>query len=150
MDKGVIAGYPVVDVQVEPYDGKSHPVDSSEAAFKIAGARAFRDAVTKAKHALLEPVMDVEIEAPARCLGDITGDLNTRRGRIGGMDQHGDNQVIRAHVPLSEMQTYSTDLRSMTSGEGGFTMTFLRLDVVPFAVAQKHIEKFRSEEHTSE
>jgi len=150
MEKGVIAGYPVVDVKVEPYDGKSHPVDSSEAAFKIAGARAFRDAVNKAKHALLEPVMDLEIEVPARFLGDISGDLNSRRGRIMGMDQHGDNQVIRAQAPLSEVQTYSTDLRSMTSGEGSFTMTFHRLDVVPFAVAQKHVEKFEKSRHPDE
>jgi elongation factor G len=150
MEKGVIAGYPVVDVRVEPYDGKSHPVDSSEAAFKIAGARAFRDAVTKAKHALLEPVMDLEIEVPSGHLGDVTGDLNTRRGRIVGMDQHGDNQVIRAQAPLSEVQTYSTDLRSMTSGEGSFSMAFNRLDVVPFAVAQKHVEKFEKSRHPDE
>ncbi len=150
MEKGVLAGYPVVDVRVEPYDGKSHPVDSSEAAFKIAGARAFRDAFMKAKHALLEPVMDLEIEVPSRHLGDITGDLNTRRGRIVGMDQHGDNQVIRAQVPLSEVQTYSTDLRSITSGEGSFTMTFSRLDVVPLAAAQKHIDKFEKARHPDE
>jgi elongation factor G len=150
LEKGVIAGYPVVDVKVEAYDGKSHPVDSSEAAFKIAGARAFRDAFTKAKHALLEPVMDMEIEAPGGHLGDITGDLNSRRGRIVGMDQHGDNQVIRAQAPLSEVQTYSTDLRSMTSGEGSFTMTFNRLDVVPYAVAQKHVDKFEKSRHPDE
>ncbi len=150
MEKGVIAGYPVVDVKVEPYDGKSHPVDSSEAAFKIAGARAFRDAFQKAKHALLEPVMDMEIEVPAGHLGDVTGDLNGRRGRILGMDQHGDNQVIKAQAPLSEIQTYSTDLRSMTSGEGSFTMTFNRLDVVPAAVAAKHIEKFEKSRHPDE
>jgi elongation factor G len=150
MDKGVLAGYPVVDVRAEPYDGKSHPVDSSEAAFKIAGARAFRDAFMKAKHALLEPVMDLEIEVPSRYMGDIAGDLNTRRGRIVGMDQHGDNQVIRAQVPLAEVQTYSTDLRSMTSGEGSFTMQFNRLDVVPAAIAQKHIEKFEKARHPDE
>jgi elongation factor G len=150
LEKGVLAGYPVVDVKVEPYDGKSHPVDSSEAAFKIAGARAFRDAFMKAKHALLEPVMDVEIEVPSRYLGDITGDLNSRRGRITGMDQNGDNQVIRAQVPLSEIQTYSTDLRSMTSGEGAFTMAFNRLDVVPAAIAMKHIEKFEKSRHPDE
>lgn len=150
MEKGVLAGYPVVDVKVEPFDGKSHPVDSSEAAFKIAGARAFRDAFMKARHALLEPMMELEIEAPSRHLGDITGDLNTRRGRIVGMDQLGDNQVIRAQVPLSEMQTYSTDLRSMTSGEGSFTMSFSRLDVVPPAVAQKHIDKHEKARHPDE
>jgi elongation factor G len=150
MDKGVLAGYPVVDVRVEPYDGKSHPVDSSEAAFKIAGARAFRDAFMKAKHALLEPVMDLDIEVPSRCFGDITGDLNSRRGRIMGMEQNGDNQVIKAQVPLSEVQTYSTDLRSMTAGEGTFTMQFNRLDVVPLAIAQKHMEKFEKSRHPDE
>jgi elongation factor G len=150
LDKGVLAGYPVVDVKVEPYDGKSHPVDSSEAAFKIAGARAFRDAFIKAKHALLEPIMDLEIEVPARFLGDISGDLNSRRGRIMGMDQHGDNQVIRAQAPLSEIQTYSTDLRSMTSGEGSFTMQFVRLDVVPLPIAQKHMDKFEKARHPEE
>ena len=150
MEKGVLAGFPVVDVKVEPYDGKSHPVDSSEAAFKIAGARAFRDAFMKAKHCLLEPVMDLEIEVPANHLGDITGDLNSRRGRILGMDQHGDNLVIRAQVPLSEIQTYSTDLRSMTSGEGTFTSTFNRLDPVPAAIAQKLIEKFEKSRHPDE
>ena len=150
LEKGVLAGYPVVDVKVEPFDGKSHAVDSSEAAFKIAGARAFRDAFMKAKHALLEPVMSLEIEVPSRYLGDISGDLNSRRGRITGMDQHGDNQVIHAQVPLSEVQTYSTDLRSLTSGEGSFTMTFLRLDPVPFAQAQRHIDKFEKSRHPDE
>ena len=86
----------------------------------------------------------------SRYLGDISGDLNGRRGRIMGMDQHGDNQVIRAQVPLSEVQTYSTDLRSMTSGEGSFTMTFSRLDVVPHAVAQRHIDKFEKSRHPDE
>lgn len=140
MARGVIAGYTVVDVIVEAFDGKSHPVDSSEAAFKIAGARAFREAVDHALHALLEPIMEIEIDIPSRAMGDVTGDLNTRRGRISGMDSHDDRQVIRATVPLSEIQTYSADLRSMTSGEGGYTVKFSHLDVVPAQVAKKHVD----------
>ncbi|MCG3134489.1 MAG: Elongation factor G [Planctomycetes bacterium] len=140
MDRGVIAGYPLVDVVVEAFDGKSHPVDSSEAAFKIASSRALRDAVEKAAHALLEPIMEIEIDIPSGCMGDVTGDLNTRRGRISGMDAHDDRQVIRAHVPLSEIQTYAADLRSMSSGEGSYSQTFSHLDVVPANVAKKHID----------
>jgi elongation factor G len=143
MERGVIAGYPVVDVIVEPFDGKSHPVDSSEAAFKIAGARAFRDAVEKAPHALLEPIVELEIDVPSRCMGDVTGDLNSRRGRIAGLDSHDDRQVVKAIAPLSEVQRYSTDLRSMTSGEGSYTMRLSHLDPVPAMVAKRYIEAFQ-------
>ncbi len=142
LEKGVIAGYPVVDVCVEVYDGKSHPVDSSEAAFKMAGSRAFRNAFEAAKPALLEPLMDVEIDVPAKHMGDISGDLNTRRGRITGMDSHDDHVVIRAQIPLSEVQTYSTDLRSMTSGEGAYSLHFSHLDIVPGQVAQKLMAEY--------
>ena len=144
MEKGVIAGYQVVDIVAEAYDGKSHPVDSSEAAFKIAGARAFRDAVETAQHALLEPLMELEIDVPSRSMGDVTSDLNTRRGRIVGMDSHDDRQVVRAHVPLSEVQQYSTDLRSMTSGEGSYTQKFSHLDAVPGNVAKRYVEHFQT------
>ena len=151
MERGVIAGYLVVDVVVEVYDGKHHPVDSSEAAFKMAGSKAFRDAFDKAKPVLLEPIMAVEIDVPSKHMGDISGDLNTRRGRITGMDTHGDHQVIKAHVPLIEVQTYSQDLRSMTSGEGMYTLEESHLDVVPSNVAQKLIAKYaairEAEEH---
>lgn len=140
MERGCIAGYPVVDVVVEAFDGKSHPVDSSEAAFKIAGARAFRDAFDRAPHCLLEPIMEMEIDVPSRCMGDVTGDLNGRRGRIVGLDAHDDRQVVKAMAPLSEIQKYSTDLRSMSSGEGSYTLRFAHLDPVPPAVAKKHIE----------
>jgi elongation factor G len=143
MERGVIAGYPVVDVIVEPFDGKSHPVDSSEAAFKIAGARAFRDAVEKAPHALLEPIVELEIDVPSRCMGDVTGDLNSRRGRIAGLDSHDDRQVVKAIAPLSEVQRYSTDLRSMTSGEGSYTMRLSHLDPVAAMVAKRYIEAFQ-------
>ena len=142
MEKGVIAGYPVVDVRVEVYDGKHHPVDSSEAAFKMAGSRAFRNAFETAKPALLEPMMDIEIDVPSKYMGDISGDLNTRRGRISGMDAHDDHQVVQAQVPLSEIQTYSTDLRSMTSGEGMYTLQFNRLETVPANVAQKLMAEY--------
>lgn len=143
MEKGVIAGYPVVDVVVEPFDGKSHPVDSSEAAFKIAGARAFRDAFEKALHALLEPLVELDIDVPSRCMGDVTGDLNSRRGRILGLESHDDRQVVKAVAPLSEVQKYSTDLRSMTSGEGSYTLKFSHLDVVPANVAKRYVETFQ-------
>ena len=143
MEKGVLAGYTVVDVVAEVFDGKSHPVDSSEAAFKIAGARAFRDAFEKALHALLEPVMEMEIDVPSHCMGDVTGDLNSRRGRILGLDSHDDRQVVKAIAPLSEIQKYSTDLRSMTSGEGSYTLKFSHLDVVPSNVAKRYIEHFQ-------
>lgn len=143
LEKGVIAGYRVVDVQVEVYDGKSHPVDSSEAAFKIAGARAFRVAFEHAQHALLEPIAEIEIDIPSRCMGDVTGDLNSRRGRILGLDSHDDRQVIRAQAPVSELQKYSTDLRSMSSGEGSYTLRVSHLDVVPAMVAKRYVEAFQ-------
>jgi elongation factor G len=144
MERGVVAGYPVVDVKVEVFDGKSHPVDSSETAFKIAGGRAFRNAVLKAKPALLEPIMNIEIDVPVRCMGDVTSDLNTRRGRIVGMDSHDDRQVVRAQVPLSEVLRYSTDLRSMTSGEGVYTLELSHLDAVPGNLAQKMMAAFEA------
>lgn len=142
MAEGVVAGYEVVDVAAEVYDGKFHPVDSSEAAFKMAGSRAFRDAFAKAHPALLEPVMNVEIDIPGQYMGDISGDLNTRRGRIMGMEADGDHQTIKAQIPLKEMQTYSTDLRSMTSGEGIYDAEFSHLDIVPAHVAKQMIEDY--------
>lgn len=141
MAKGVIAGYEVVDVSVEVYDGKHHPVDSSEAAFKMAGAKAFRDAFEKAKPCLLEPIVTLQIDVPATHMGDVTSDLNTRRGRIQGMDAHDDHQVIHALAPLSEVQTYSTDLRSMTAGEGMYDLAYDHLGIVPGNIAKKLMEK---------
>ncbi|MHC4822136.1 MAG: elongation factor G, partial [Planctomycetota bacterium] len=136
MGKGPLGGYPVVDVAAELYDGKDHPVDSSEAAFKMAGGRGFRDGFLKAKAVLLEPVMRMEIVVPSRFMGDITGDLNKRRGRIQGMDARGTLQVITAMVPLAEISTYSTELRSITGGEGSFSMTQDHYDVVPGNIAE--------------
>ena len=145
MAEGVVAGFPVVDVRASVYDGKYHDVDSKEIAFIIAGRNAFADAVHKARPVLLEPVVHVEIEIPSRFMGDITSDLNTRRARITGMDSHGDSQIIRAQAPLAEMQTYSTQLRSITAGEGSFHMDFSHYDVVPGNVAQGVIAKAQAE-----
>ena len=137
MVEGVLAGYPVEDVRVTLVDGKTHPVDSKDIAFQIAGRQAFQQAFLQAAPVLLEPIVNAEITVPAKAMGDITGDLNTRRGRIQGMDQFGDQQVIRAQVPLAEMLTYSTQLRSITGGEGAFTMEFSHYDIVPANVQQQ-------------
>ncbi|MFA4986296.1 MAG: elongation factor G [Candidatus Brocadiia bacterium] len=141
MEHGIIAGYPVVDVTVRLYDGKYHPVDSKEIAFKIAGARAFQEAFVAAKPMLLEPIMKVSIYVPDRALGDITGDLTSRRGRILGMDTFGDMQVVNATVPLAEIQRYSTELRSTTQGEGFYESVFSHYDVVPNSIASGIIER---------
>jgi elongation factor G len=135
-ERGVIAGCPVVDVAAEVWDGKDHPVDSSEAAFKMASDRAFREAFQKAKPVLLEPIMRLEIVVPSRNMGDITGDLNKRRGRIQGMDTRGQLQVIEALVPLGEISNYSTELRSITGGEGSYSMAHDHYDVVPHLTAE--------------
>lgn len=145
MARGVVAGYPVVDVKVAVYDGKSHDVDSDEMSFKIAGARAFRDAFEKAKPVILEPIVNIQIAAPNKFMGDVTSDLNGRRGRITGMDAVGDTQVIGAEVPLKEVQTYGQDLRSLTHGEGSYTFEFSHYDVAPHHVAQELIEAYKSE-----
>ncbi len=144
MAEGVLSGCKLVDIRVSVYDGKYHDVDSKEIAFIIAGRNAFTEAFNKARPVLLEPVMNVGIEIPSKYMGDITGDLNSRRARITGMDSTGDHQIIKAHAPLSEMQTYSTNLRSMTHGEGSFTMEFDHYDVVPAHIAQGVISKFQA------
>jgi len=135
MGSGVLAGYPVVDVKVELVDGSYHDVDSSERAFKIAGSMAFKEAMKRAKPKLLEPVMAVEVITPEEYLGDVMGNLNSRRGRIESMNPLGNAQVIKAAVPLSEMFGYATDLRSMTQGRAEFTMQFDRYDEVPQSIA---------------
>jgi elongation factor G len=149
MAEGVVAGYPVVDVRVRVYDGKMHDVDSKEIAFIIAGRNAFAQAVEKARPALLEPVVIVEIMIPSRFMGDISSDLNSRRARILGMDAEGDTQIIKAQVPLGEMQTYSTQLRSITAGEGSFTMDFSHYDVVPPNVTQTIIARSKAAKEES-
>ncbi len=135
MESGVLAGYPVVDIRIELIDGSYHDVDSSEMAFKVAGSMAFKEAMKRAKPKLLEPSMAVEVVTPEDYLGDVMGNLSSRRGRVEGMEPVGNAQVIKASVPLSEMFGYATDLRSMTQGRAEFTMQFDRYEEVPQSIA---------------
>jgi len=146
MEKGVLAGYPVVDVKAELVDGSFHAVDSSELAFKIAGSLAFKKAALEAKPALLEPIMDISIRVPEDCVGDVMGDLNSRRGRVMGMDSEAKNEVINAQVPMAEIQKYAADLTSFTGGRGAFTVEFSHYEEVPGQIAEKIIEAAKSEE----
>jgi elongation factor G len=141
MGSGILAGYPVVDVKVELVEGSYHEVDSSERAFKIAGSMAFKEAMKRAKPKLLEPVMAVEVTTPEEYLGDVMGNLNSRRGRIENMAPVGNAQVIKSSVPLSEMFGYATDLRSMTQGRADFTMQFDRYEDVPASIASEITEQ---------
>jgi elongation factor G len=143
MDTGVLAGYPMVDVKVQLVFGSYHDVDSSEIAFKIAGSMAFKEAARRASPVLLEPVMSVEVVTPADYMGDVIGDLSSRRGKIQGMDQRGDAQVISAMVPLSEMFGYSTTLRSMSQGRAVYSMQFAQYEEVPKAKAEEIVAKVR-------
>jgi len=140
---GVIAGFPIVDVKVTCYDGSYHDVDSSEMAFKIAGSMGFKEGAAKAAPALLEPVMAVEVVVPEEYMGDVMGDLSSRRGRIMGMDSRGGAQVINAHVPLANMFGYSTDLRSATQGRATYTMVFDHYEQVPKAIADEVTAKVK-------
>ena len=141
LESGVLAGYPVVDVKVELVFGSYHDVDSSEMAFKIAGSMAFKEAARTARPILLEPVMEVEVVTPAEFLGDVMGDLSSRRGKIGGMVQRGESQVVAADVPLGEMFGYSTQLRSMSQGRAVYSMQFDHYEEVPKAVAEQIVAK---------
>ena len=136
-EHGFLAGYPMVDFKVTVYDGSYHDVDSSELAFKLAARKAFKAAMLEAKPALLEPVMNVEIQAPVEYAGDLMGDLNGRRGRISGMETKGSSQFIRAQVPMAEMLNYQSDLTAMTQGRASFTMEFDHYDFVPQLQAEK-------------
>jgi len=136
MESGVLAGFPVVDLRVKLIDGSYHDVDSSEMAFKVAGSMAFKSAMQRAKPKLLEPVMAVEVVTPEEYLGDVMGDLNSRRGRVEGLEPRGNAQVIRARVPLAAMFGYATDLRSTTQGRATFTMQFDRYEEVPATIAE--------------
>jgi elongation factor G len=140
MARGVVAGYQIVDVSVNLFDGSYHDVDSSEIAFKIAGSKAFQDAAKKANPVILEPIMSIEVVAPEEFFGDVSGSLNSKRGQIEGMEDRHGMKVIRAKVPLSEMFGYTTELRSMTAGRGTSTMEFDSYAVVPPNVAEKIIE----------
>jgi elongation factor G len=144
LETGVLAGYPTTGVLVELYDGSYHDVDSSEVAFKIAGSMAYQDAAKKARPIIKEPIMDVEVVVPEEYMGDVMGDLSSRRGHITHMDSRGGLQVITARVPLSEMFGYSTNLRSMTQGRGNYTMQFASYDEVPKSVSEEIIAKVGS------
>ena len=137
IETGVLAGYPVVDVKATLIDGSYHEVDSSEMAFKIAGSMAFKEGAAKAKPVILEPIMAVEVVVPEEFMGDVIGDLNSRRGRIQGMESRGRAQVITAQVPLAEMFGYATDLRSMTQGRATYTMQFSHYEPVPQTISEE-------------
>ena len=145
MGKGVIAGYPVVDVKATVFDGSFHNVDSSEMAFKIAGSLAFKKAALAAKPVLLEPITEMEVVIPEENVGDIIGDLNGRRGRVLGVDALGKSQIVRCQVPLAEVLRYSSDLRSITSGRGQFTMKVSHYEEIPAAIAEKVISESKKE-----
>ncbi len=145
MTTGVLAGFPTVDIKVELLDGKYHDVDSSEMAFKIAGNMAFKQAARKAKPVLLEPVMAVEVVTPEDYMGDVIGDLNSRRGKVGQMEARGLNQVVSAEVPLSEMFAYSNDLRSKTQGRATYTMQFHNYQQTPGNVQEEIVQRIRGE-----
>ena len=146
MGKGPLAGYPVVDVQVTCYDGSFHPVDSSDIAFQIAGSMAFKNAYPQANPTLLEPIMKVEIKIPEEYLGDITGDLNARRGKILSIDAEGRKRVVKVLVPLAELHRYAIDLKSMTQGRGTFAMEFSHYEEVPSHLQTKIIKEAKKEE----
>jgi elongation factor G len=145
LDAGVLAGYPTVDIRVTLMDGKYHDVDSSEMAFKIAGSMVFKEAARKAKPVILEPIMSVEVVTPEDYMGDVIGDLNSRRGRVGGMEQRGNSQVVNAQVPLSEMFGYATDLRSRTQGRATYTMQFNSYQQTPATVQEEIVARVRGE-----
>lgn len=146
MKNGVLAGYPVEDIKVKLFDGSFHDVDSSEMAFKIAGSMAFKEGARKANPVLLEPIMEVEVVTPEDYMGDVMGDLSSRRGRIEGMSQRSDAHVIKALVPLSEMFGYATTMRSMTQGRAIYTMQFSHYDEAPKSVSEQIIEKVKGKE----
>jgi elongation factor G len=145
MQQGVLAGYPIKDLKVRLFDGQHHSVDSSEMAFKIAGSMAFKDAYQKADPVLLEPIMDVEVTVPDDAVGAVNGDLNSRRGRLQGMEPRGGMTSIKAEVPMAEILTYSQALTSLTGGRGDYHMHFLRYEEVPSHIAQKVIAETKEE-----
>jgi elongation factor G len=141
MEEGILAGYPVTDIKVTLYDGSYHPVDSSDIAFQIAGSMALKKALEEANTVLLEPIMNVEITVPEEFMGQVTGDINARRGRVLGMEVKGKNQAVKAQVPLAEMFKYASDLRSVTGGRGSYTMSFSHYEIVPARIAQAITEQ---------
>jgi elongation factor G len=149
MAGGVLAGYPMKDVKVRLYDGQAHSVDSSEMAFKIAGSMAFKQAVADAEAYLLEPIVEVTIAVPEDAVGDVIGDLNSRRGRPLGMEPKGTATEIKAEVPMAEVLDYAPDLRAITGGRGDYTLEFLRYEEVPGHIAQKVIAESKAEDAES-
>ena len=141
MQSGPMLGFPVVDLKVTIYDGSYHEVDSSEMAFKIAGSMGLKEAVQKGSPAILEPVMRVEVTTPEEYMGDVIGDLNSRRGQIQGMEARGNAQIVKAFVPLSEMFGYATDMRSKTQGRASYSMFFDHYTQVPSGLAQQLMKK---------
>jgi len=145
LEGGILAGFPMVDVKVELYDGSYHDVDSSEMAFKIAGSMAIKDAAGRAKPVLLEPVMSVEVVVPDEYMGSVNGDLISRRGRLEGVEMKGGTQIIKAMVPLSEMFGYATELRSRTQGRGSFTMHFARYEEAPVSISEEVVSRMKGQ-----
>jgi elongation factor G len=150
MAGGAVAGYPMVDVRVTLYDGSYHDVDSSDMAFKIAGSMGFKNAVEKAKPVILEPIMTMEVTVPDECMGDVIGDLNSRRGKVLGMDTNGHTQVIKSRVPMSEVLKYAPDLRSLTSGRGEFHMEFSHYEELPAHLAERVIKEAKAQTKTEQ
>jgi elongation factor G len=142
--RGAVAGYPIVDIRVKLTDGSYHEVDSSDMAFQIAGRMALKKAMMEAGPALLEPIMDVEITIPEDCLGGVSGDVNSRRGRIMGMEVKGKTQIVKAKIPQAEMFTYANDLRSLTGGRGNYTMRFSYYEEVPYKIASSIINQYQA------
>ena len=149
-NQGMLAGFPVVDFRVALYDGSYHDVDSSEMAFKIAASMGFKKGLEQCKPVLLEPIMKIEVIVPDENMGDIMGDMNSRRGKIIGVESRGNNQVVKASVPMAEILRYAPDLRSMTGGRGTFTMEYDHYEEVPGQIAEKIIEAARKEKELQE
>ena len=145
-ENGVLAGFPTVDFRARLVDGKYHEVDSSDYAFQLAGSKGFQAAVKIGNPVLLEPIYELEVICPEDSMGDIMGDINSKRGRILGMERKGKYQVIRAQVPLAEVQRYAADLDSLTQGRGSFTMSFSHYEEVPSNLAEKIIAESKVEE----
>jgi elongation factor G len=142
MEGGVLAGYPLVDIKATLFDGSYHEVDSNEQAFRIAGSMALRKGALEAKPVLLEPLMKVEVTTPEEYMGDVMGDLNSRRGMISGMEDAPAGKIVRADVPLAEMFGYATDLRSATQGRASYSMEFAKYQEVPAAIADGIINRY--------
>jgi elongation factor G len=145
MRQGVIAGYPVVDIKVAVVDGKEHPVDSKDIAFQIAGREAFKQAMLNGGPVILEPIYNMRIVVPEQFMGDVLGDLNTRRAQVQGMDQERGNSIVTVQVPLAEVQRYSIDLRSLTQGRGYHSIEFSHYQNVPTHIAQQIIQEAKKE-----